>query len=71
MADCPYCGSSRSRVYGTIPGFKRKRYRKCKECQRDFLTVETVVVKKGMDAYMQYLKDIGEINQEEYEASKD
>ena len=71
MADCPYCGSSKVKVKGTIGGFKRKRYRECIECGKDYLTVQIVRVKKGMDAYMQYLKDIGEISQEEYEASKD
>jgi len=37
---CPACGCTKSRIIQSFPGEPYRRYRRCKECKRYFLTKE-------------------------------
>ena len=39
---CPDCGCTKSRIIQSFPGEPYRRYRRCKECKRYFLTKEVI-----------------------------
>ena len=57
---CPKCGNKKTRVYGTVAGFKNIRFRRCPKCEHTFKTVEKVYVDRLNFEYIDYMEDIGE-----------
>jgi len=66
---CPYCENDKTFVYGSRPGFIQKRYRECPKCKQTFITKEVPVSNLYMKKYIDYLKSIGEMSEEEYKAA--
>ncbi len=62
---CPRCGKKGTKVYGTVKGFIIIRYRRCDNCNYHFQTKEMPVVDLLAVEYMEYLKEIGEVESEE------
>ena len=58
---CPYCGNLKSRVKGTVSGFKNLRMRACPKCGNTWRTKEEPVVSLYMKEYIEYLGEIGEV----------
>ena len=62
---CPHCGHIKTRVYATRTGLVTERFRECVKCGYRFLTKELVKEDPLPFEYNKYLKEIGEIKDEE------
>ena len=58
---CPYCGHTKTKVYGTRTGLTTERFRECTKCGYRFLTKELVKADPLPLEYNNYLEEIGEI----------
>jgi transcriptional repressor NrdR len=61
---CPKCAYKKTRVYATRSGLVNERFRECPKCGYKFLTVEIIKADKEAVEYREYLKEIGEIEEE-------
>ncbi len=58
---CPKCGNEKTKVYGTRKGLVNERFRECPKCGYRFLTIEYVKADSYIKEYEEYLKEVGEI----------
>lgn len=66
---CPKC-MAKTRVYGTDTGLVNKRYRKCVKCGYSFMTKEMIEADLFSVEYLAYLKEIGEVENNDKEEKK-
>ena len=58
---CPKCGFEKTKVYGTRKGLVNERFRECPKCGYRFITREIIKQDSLPFEYIEYLKEIGEI----------
>ena len=61
---CPRCANPKSKVYGTKKGITTVRFRSCPHCGHTWKTKESVYVDRLNLEYVDYMRDIGEIESE-------
>ena len=59
---CPRCAHGKTGVYGTVSGLITTRARRCQKCAYKFTTKEIIAVDLVSLPYVEYLRDIGEID---------
>jgi len=58
---CPRCGNEKTKVYATRKGLINERFRECPKCKYRFITKEVIKEDKLPFEYVEYLEEIGEI----------